>query len=64
MEPVATPVAIEQPANVPPELGQPVRLAVPLLTLGALASETPAGKLSLSVMGAVVGPLATAMVML
>jgi hypothetical protein len=57
----AAPDAIEQPASVLPVLGQPVM--VPPVALGAALKVMPAAKVSLMVMAAVVGPFATAMVM-
>ena len=62
MLPVATPAAMEQPARlVAPAAGQP--LMVPPVAVIAPLVVMPAGSASAIVIAAVVGPLATAMVM-
>ena len=55
------PAAIEQPVRLPPVDGQPV--IVPPVAVGAPLKVMPAGKVSANVIAAVVGPFATAMVM-
>ena len=61
--PVAAPAAIEQPLKlVAPAAGQPLK--VPPVALIAPLVVMPAGSASATVIFAVVGPLATAMVML
>jgi hypothetical protein len=61
MLPVAAPAAIEQPARlVAPDAGQP--LNVPPVAVIAPLVVMPAGSVSAMVIAAVVGPLATAIV--
>lgn len=63
MLPVAAPAAIEQPAKlVAPDAGQP--LMVPPVAVIAPLVLMPAGKVSAIVIAAVVGPFATAIVIL
>ena len=66
MVPLVAPAAIEQPVKSLPVAGQPLK--TPLLVLapclvGAPARVMPVGKLSPTVIAAVVGPLATVTVM-
>ena len=58
----AAPAAIEQPVKLLPVAGHPVML--PPTAVGVALKVMPAGKLSANVIAAVVGPLATAMLML
>jgi hypothetical protein len=61
MLPVAAPAAIEQPVRlVAPEAGQPLK--VPPVALIAPLVVMPLGKVSAIVIAAVVGPFATAIV--
>ena len=63
MLPVAAPAAIEQPVVlVAPAAGQPLKVP-PVAVINPLVTM-PVGKLSANVIAAVVGPLATAMLML
>jgi hypothetical protein len=74
MLPMPALVAMAQPAKVLPVAGQPVRLAAvtpalvvlpaPVRMTGTLVKVMPAGKMSVSVMGAVVALTATAMTIL
>ena len=62
MLPLAAPAAIEQPARlVAPSAGQPLK--VPPVAVIAPLVVMPAGSASATVIAAVVGPLATAIVM-
>jgi hypothetical protein len=65
MVPLLAPLAIWQPVRLLPVDGQPLKtpLLVPLCFVGAPDKVIPVGKLSLRLMAAVVGPLATVTVM-
>ena len=66
MVPLVAPLAMEQPVRFVPVAGQALKtplLVLPACLVGAPARVMPVGKLSPTVIAAVVGPLATVTVM-